>query len=45
MTQPIAAVESEQALIGAALYDVQACAEAFERVRPEHMFDPVHAAL
>ena len=43
--QPIAAVESEQALIGAALYDAPACAEAFERVRPEHMFDPVHAAL
>ena len=41
----IAAIESEQALIGAALYDVQACAEAFERVQSYHMHDPVHSAL
>ena len=45
MTEPIAAIESEQALIGAALYDAAACAEAFERVQPYHMHDPVHGAL
>lgn len=32
----IAAIESEMHLIGAALYDRDAAAEAFERVRPEH---------
>ena len=45
MTAPIAAIESEHALIGAALFDPPGCAEVFERVRPDHMFDPVHAAL
>lgn len=45
MSETIAALESEQALIGAALFDPPACAEAFERIRPEHMQEPTHAAL
>lgn len=40
----IAALESEQAVIGAALYDPAACDTALERLRPEMFFEPLHAA-
>ena len=39
------ALASEQALIGAALYDTEACAEILERVRPEHFSLHAHAEV
>lgn len=41
----IAALESEQALIGAAMFDPQACADVLDRVRPEHFHEPGHALV
>jgi len=41
----IHAVESEQALIGAAIFDPAACVELFERVKPEHFSEPTHAIM
>ncbi|MGH7749968.1 MAG: DnaB-like helicase N-terminal domain-containing protein, partial [Candidatus Dormibacteria bacterium] len=41
----IRALESEQAVLGAALYDASWAAEARERLRPEHFSEPAHAAL
>lgn len=41
----ITALASEQALVGAALFDAEACAGPFDRLRPEHFSQPVHAEL
>lgn len=41
----IQAADSELALIGCAMYDREACAEAFERLRPEHFSEPTYAAV
>lgn len=40
----IHALESEQAVIGAALFDPEACDVALERLRPDSFFEPYHAA-
>jgi len=40
-----ATLYAEQAIIGAAMYDLAASAEALERVRPEHFVDPVHSRV
>lgn len=40
----LAALESEQAIIGAALYDPETCDVALERLRPDMFFEPFHAA-
>lgn len=41
----IEAVESEQALLGAALYDQTTCAELLQRVRPEQFVEPTHGLI
>lgn len=41
----IHAVEAEASLIGSVMYDVSACEEAIDRLRPEHFFDPVMSML
>ena len=41
----IHSVEAEVALIGAALASPDDCADALDRVRPEHFFDGVHALV
>lgn len=41
----LASREAEQAVIGAALYDVQAAYDAVERLTGEHFSDPVHARI
>lgn len=41
----IHALESEQAVIGAALYDPEACDMALERLRPDMFFEPFHTAV
>ena len=41
----VQSVESELALIGACMFDPDACDEAMSLVRPEHLFDPLHATL
>ena len=38
-------LESEHALIGAAIYERNACTSALERVRGEHFFEPVHGRI
>lgn len=38
-------LQSEQAVIGAALFEPDACAEAFERLRPEHFAEPLHRVM
>lgn len=38
-------LESEQAVIGCALYDPEASAEAFERLRPDHFAEPMHRVM
>jgi replicative DNA helicase len=38
-------IEAEQAVIGGALHDIAACAEALERLRPDHFADPVHGRV
>ena len=40
----LAVLESEQAIIGAALYDPETCDIALERLRPDMFFEPFHAA-
>lgn len=40
----IHALESEQAVIGAALYDPESCEAALERLRPDMFHEPYHAA-
>ena len=40
----IVALESEQAVIGCALYDPEACDTALERLRPDMFYEPYHAA-
>lgn len=40
----ICALDSEQAVIGAALYDPDACEIALERLRADMFFEPLHAA-
>lgn len=40
----IHALASEQAVIGAALYDPEACDAALERLRPDMFFEPLHGA-
>lgn len=39
----ISCVDSEMSLIGAAMFDPTACAEAFERVQPRHFHEPTWA--
>lgn len=41
----IAALESEQALLGIAMSFPNDCAEAFERVRPDHFAEHIHGAM
>lgn len=38
------ALDSEQAAIGAALFDPEACDTALERLRPDMFFEPFHAS-
>lgn len=38
-------LESEQAVIGCALFDPEASAEAFERLRPDHFAEPMHRVM
>lgn len=40
-----AALEIEQNIIGCALYEPDACSDAFERLRPEHFAEPVHRLI
>lgn len=40
----IHALESEQAVIGAALYDPETCDRALERLRPEMFWEPLHVS-
>lgn len=40
----IHALESEQAVIGCALYDPESCDAALERLRPDMFFEPFHVA-
>lgn len=40
----IVSIESEQAVIGAALYDPEACDTALERLRADMFYEPLHAA-
>lgn len=40
----IHALESEQAVIGAALFDPEACDAALERLRPDMFFEPFHVS-
>lgn len=40
----LAALDSEQAVIGAALYDPDTCDIALERLRPDMFFEPYHVA-
>lgn len=41
----IAALESEHALMGAAMYDADHCADVLDRVKPEHFAEPMHALI
>lgn len=38
-------MEAEHAILGAGMFSATDCAEVFERLRPEHFFDPVHARI
>lgn len=40
----LAALESEQAILGAVLYDPETCDVALERLRPDMFFEPYHSA-
>jgi replicative DNA helicase len=39
------ALEAEQSVIGAALYDPEKCGYAFERLKTEMFYEPVHQAI
>lgn len=41
----IEAIESEQALIGCAIFDAERSAKALEQLAPEHFLDPGHQAI
>lgn len=41
----LAVIEAEQSIIGCAMYAAGDCADAFERLRPEQFYDPVHQRL
>lgn len=41
----IAALDSEHALLGAAMYDPTACADVLDRVRPEQFAEPTHSLI
>jgi replicative DNA helicase len=41
----IAVLDSEHALLGAAMYDPQACADVLDRVKPEHFAEPTHGLI
>lgn len=41
----LAALESEQAVIGAALFDLESCDLSLERLRPDMFAEPFHAAI
>jgi replicative DNA helicase len=41
----LSSIDSEHTLLGAAMLGVASCQEIFERLRPEHFGDPVHARI
>lgn len=45
MNETLAPIQSEHALLGAAIYDPEHCADVLERVRPEHFYEPYHGRI